>query len=1223
MRFRNIFFNLSVLLALLLSLAGSAFYISPAQASVSNNGLWTWVDGTSTPNGGGWGTYGTEDVPDAANVPGARSRAVSWIDKDGNLWLFGGLGAAKSGSGSEGDLNDLWRFNPRTGEWTWVDGSNIADQTGVYGTEDVPAASNVPGARESAVSWIDGDGKLWLFGGVYNDGSALHYFNDLWRFDPKTEEWTWVDGSNTMDQSGVYGTEDVPNVNNVPGARGHAISWIDENNNLWLFGGGTGTYTGVLNDLWRFNPSTEEWTWVDGSNIADQPGVYGTEDVPAASNVPGARGSAASWIDVSGNLWLFGGNGKNNTIHGGDLQDLWKFNPGTQQWTWVDGSTYTNQFGTYGTRGTPASANIPGGRGAAVSWIDENDNLWLFGGQGYSSSDYGQLNDLWKFDQGSGEWTWVDGSTTKNQTGTYGTEDVQGAANVPGARRDAVSWIDENDNLWLFGGDGYDSQTGITRLNGLWKFSKRILYVDPNPVLSAGCSSWADACDLQTALTTAIPDDEIWVKQGIHYPTTGQDRTISFALVNGVEIYGGFNGTETLRYQRDWEANLTTLSGDIGTSGVSSDNSYHVVAADFGVSNSTLLDGFTISGGYAAATAPTDSGGGMLSIFASPTLRNLIFENNYANNNGGGMANSSSSSTLTNVIFKGNQASGDGGGMYNEGSSPLLVNVVFSGNAGDVGGGMTNAQNSNPTLTNITFNGNHAQSSGGMHNDANSSPLIQNSIFWGNLDDQGSTAGISTSGTATIRYSLVQGCNPGSSWNSSCGTDGGNNLADIDPLFVTSVDPNAVPTASGNLRIKLNSPALNVGNNNADLDGAGSGTATISDIDVDVAGQVRIIRTTVDLGAYENQILSADDFVITVKTDNSGVSTNTQFTIPTALGSSYNYNVDCDADGTNEATAQTGSYTCDYGAGNEGAYTVVIKDNSGAGTGFPRIYFGDSSGTDNEKLLSIDQWGTGKWTSMYGAFDGCTNLTGQASDTPDLSNTTDLSGMFRSSSFNQDVGNWDTGNITLMAGMFKLASSFDQDISGWDVTSLSDATNMFDGVTLSSANYDALLNSWNAQTLQSNVTFDGGNSKYCNGETARTNMINTQGWMITDGGKDCSQSNDFIEHAVDIQALGQTGMNTSSATSSLSDPDLTTHSCGITGKGKATVWYKYALTAHNAISVDTIGSGYDTFIAIWEGTDINNLRFVACNDDTGGTKQSAVAIRVSGGHTYYIEIGQP
>ena len=72
--------------------------------------------------------------------------------------------------------------------------------------------------------------------------------------------------------------------------------------------------------------------------------------------------------------------------------------------------------------------------------------------------------------------------------------------------------------------------------------------------------------------------------------------------------------------------------------------------------------------------------------------------------------------------------------------------------------------------------------------------------------------------------------------------------------------------------------------------------------------------------------------------------------------------------------------------------------------------------------------------------------------------------------------------------MFNTATAFDQDLGGWDVTSVTDAMDMFYDVQLSMANYDALLNGWDAQTLQSNVTFDGGNSNYCAGETARDNM---------------------------------------------------------------------------------------------------------------------------------------
>ena len=118
------------------------------------------------------------------------------------------------------------------------------------------------------------------------------------------------------------------------------------------------TQYGLLNDLWKFDGTN--WTWVSGSILTGQTGTYGTPGVAATTNIPGARYEAVSWIDNSGNLWLFGGTGDDSTGAYGDLNDLWKFD-GTN-WTWVSGSNLINQSGTYGTMGTAATTNIPGTR---------------------------------------------------------------------------------------------------------------------------------------------------------------------------------------------------------------------------------------------------------------------------------------------------------------------------------------------------------------------------------------------------------------------------------------------------------------------------------------------------------------------------------------------------------------------------------------------------------------------------------------------------------------------------------------------------------------------------------------------------------------------------------------------------------------------------------------------------------------------------------------------
>lgn len=118
----------------------------------------------------------------------------------------------------------------------------------------------------------------------------------------------------------------------------------------------------------------------------------------------------------------------------------------------------------------------------------------------------------------------------------------------------------------------------------------------------------------------------------------------------------------------------------------------------------------------------------------------------------------------------------------------------------------------------------------------------------------------------------------------------------------------------------------------------------------------------------------------------------------------------------------------------------------------------------------------------------------------DTSKVTDMYSLFKLNNvFNQDISNWDTSKVTNMKRMFLSATGFDQDLGSWDVTSLTDAEDMFNGVTLSPANYDALLIGWDAQVLKPNVSFHGGNSVYCEATVERQHMIDTDGWTITDG----------------------------------------------------------------------------------------------------------------------------
>jgi N-acetylneuraminic acid mutarotase/sugar lactone lactonase YvrE len=384
---------------------------------------WTWMGGSNTTGVGcssfddcGWpGVYGTLGSPAAENIPGSRHFATAWVDKSGNFWLFGGY--AFDVNGFLGPINDLWEFNPTTKEWAWISGGNVDYSQGVYGTLGSPASGNTPGSRMSASGWTDNAGNFRLFGGYGMDANGnMPYLNDLWEFNPTTKEWAWVSGSSTAPAScalygcsvpGVNGTLGVPATGNMPEGRTFAATWTDGGGNLWLFGGecfiaGNPDQLIELNDLWEYIPSSSEWAWMGGTSAlgctGDQPGVYGTLGVPTVSNIPGGRGAAATWTDGSGNFLLFGGVGVDGTGELAALNDLWEFNPPTKEWTWIDGSSTGNQSGVYGTLGTPAAGNIPGGRYYPPSWSDGSGNLWLFGGLGWDATGtLGYLNDIWEY----------------------------------------------------------------------------------------------------------------------------------------------------------------------------------------------------------------------------------------------------------------------------------------------------------------------------------------------------------------------------------------------------------------------------------------------------------------------------------------------------------------------------------------------------------------------------------------------------------------------------------------------------------------------------------------------------------------------------------------------------------------------------------------------------------------------------------------------------------
>jgi hypothetical protein len=515
---------------------------------------WTWIDGLnvagtiSTPKYGQFPTAPPPTIPNPyTNTPGARYGAAGWTDKYGNLFLFGGDGWELTGNASPDTLNapmnDMWvcimdPYSPDECEWQLVGGYDptasgnsllntigaevIANaqteaQPGVYvAVPALPYPTPTPGGRVGAATWTDGSGNLWLFGGKT---PGAHFLNDLWEYNTSAfnganlnpylyttalGQWNFIAGADVVDQQGTYSGAGA-----VPGARVNSVSLQDSAGNFWLFGGygfdGSGNI-GYLNDLWEYTAG--KWVFVSGSALANQNGVYGTQGTASATNIPGGRHEAVGWIDASGNIWIFGGEGEDSVgTANGILNDLWMYNG--SEWTFVTGSVTANQTGVYGLQplvGPPSTTGaagtigltgatpgtFPGSRWGANAWVDQDGNFWLFGGWGLDSTGTngnGALNDLWVYTPNSnptqaGTWTWVKGSNTGSDNGIYGPETRPYFTYeiwTPGGRSSATHWyvpqpnyngLPQNGLLWMFGGEGYDSTstTGNGYLNDLWRY---------------------------------------------------------------------------------------------------------------------------------------------------------------------------------------------------------------------------------------------------------------------------------------------------------------------------------------------------------------------------------------------------------------------------------------------------------------------------------------------------------------------------------------------------------------------------------------------------------------------------------------------------------------------------------------------------------------------------------------------------------------------------------
>jgi predicted outer membrane repeat protein len=420
---------------------------------------------------------------------------------------------------------------------------------------------------------------------------------------------------------------------------------------------------------------------------------------------------------------------------------------------------------------------------------------------------------------------------------------------------------------------------------------------------ASATTSWATSTtDLQGAINASASGDQVWIKAGLYVPTTTTgpaSRTISFAMKNGVTIYGNFTGTETALTQRTLTYPLsTTLSGDIGTPGSTADNSYHVISNPQGLTTTAVLDGVLITAGNANGSFPDYNGGGVYNNgfrgVCSPTVRNCVFVGNSASSNGGAVYNEN----------------GQGSG-FNGIVAPTFIECVFLNNSAGAGGGAVSSSgdNNQPSFTNCSFSGNTGGYLNGsvFYNPANTTVTLTNSVLFGNGTGQISNAG---TGTAVANYSLFE--------TGVSGYSGSNNLTTTVSPFVSASD----------LRLNLCALAINAGN-------PATTTATVGA--TDLAGNPRIFGGQIDMGAFELQSATGTFTGITLQpASGSLVCAGATVTAAVSVSGSSPYSYQWYRNGaavTNVASATTATLTLtNVQSGSSGSYSVVVTGNCNSAT---------------------------------------------------------------------------------------------------------------------------------------------------------------------------------------------------------------------------------------------------------------------------------------------------
>lgn len=387
------------------------------------------------------------------NTPGIRSeiRTATWHDNEGNLWLFSGS-----------DKSDLWRFNTTTNMWSFMGGSH-ENGNGNYIDKGIESPEAYPAYRKSMPNFfVDQNGHFVLF-----RGSKA---NDLWRYNPYSQRWTWVDGlmpsevnvivlENIETDSSLFYLNTPTSSNQILN-----VSWADNNNHYYIM-----DKKNYVHRVWKYDTIKGLWFLVHKPEDFANYSVFGIEDDDLQ---PEMQKSCSIWQNDE-NIYVWGG--KVNGLNREYTNTLFRFNKANFNWTWLSGITSKNEEGEYdplvknngfvhATKGFHPM-NLPSPRSNSLVYFD-NSSLFIIMGKTDKP-----CFDKWEFDTTINQFQLLEGSRGKSQADLYNGSTYQ-FNNI-----ETSSYLDNNtpqnymipsihigDNLYVLNGRGFSVKNITTNI---------------------------------------------------------------------------------------------------------------------------------------------------------------------------------------------------------------------------------------------------------------------------------------------------------------------------------------------------------------------------------------------------------------------------------------------------------------------------------------------------------------------------------------------------------------------------------------------------------------------------------------------------------------------------------------------------------------------------------------------------------------------------------------